>query len=155
MHSTSNRIGPPITIRDDSGQDLSLNRSPLAETRRRRAIAGGIAEVQRGDPARDLSTEDRAISANSPTLCTIAAGTVTLKADDRPASQRHRQLGRFEPGRPVGVRSGLSAHVMNGDIAVKRPLRTGASSLGTVEIFDGANVGDRIEVSCNDPFGDA
>lgn len=96
-----------MTIRDTSGQDLSLNRSPLAASRRRWLIVGGIAvalvvaiggvlsswrgggrsvdatrlriaEVQRGDLVRDLSAEGRVISANSPTLYTIAAGTVTL-----------------------------------------------------------------------------
>ncbi len=96
-----------MTIRDTSGQDLSLNRSPFAASRRRWLIAGGIAvvliaavgavlsswrgggrsvdaarlriaEVQRGDLVRDLSAEGRVISANSPTLYTIAAGTVTL-----------------------------------------------------------------------------
>ncbi len=50
---------------------------------------------------------------------------------------------------------GLSAYFMDGDIAVKRPLRTGVSSLGAVEILDGANVGDRIVVSGSDQFGDA
>jgi len=97
-----------MTIRDTSGQDLSLNRSPFAASRRRWLIVGGIAvalavaiggvlsswrgggrsvdtarlriaEVQRGDLVRDLSAEGRVISANSPTLYTIAAGTVTLK----------------------------------------------------------------------------
>lgn len=97
-----------MTIRDTSGQDLSLNRSPFAASRRRWLIIGGIAvvlavaiggvlsswrgggrsvdtarlriaEVQRGDLVRDLSAEGRVISANSPTLYTIAAGTVTLK----------------------------------------------------------------------------
>lgn len=97
-----------MTIRDTSGQDLSLNRSPFAASRRRWLIVGGIAvvlvaavggvlsswrgggrsvdatrlriaQVQRGDLVRDLSAEGRVISANSPTLYTIAAGTVTLK----------------------------------------------------------------------------
>lgn len=97
-----------MTIRDTSGQDLSLNRSPFAASRRRWLIVGGIAvamvvaiggvlsswrgggrsvdtarlriaEVQRGNLVRDLSAEGRVISANSPTLYTIAAGTVTLK----------------------------------------------------------------------------
>ena len=96
-----------MTIRDTSGQDLSLNRSPFAASRRRWLIVGGIAvvlvvaiggvlsswrgggrsvdtarlriaDVQRGDLIRDLSAEGRVISANSPTLYTIAAGTVTL-----------------------------------------------------------------------------
>ncbi len=50
---------------------------------------------------------------------------------------------------------GQFAYVMDGNIAVKRPLRTGVSSLGAVEIVDGAKVGDRIVVSGSDQFGDA
>ena len=50
---------------------------------------------------------------------------------------------------------GQFAYVMDGGIAVKRRLRTGVSSLGAVEILDGANVGDRIVVSGSDQFGDA
>lgn len=97
-----------MTIRDTSGQDQTLVVSPMAAKRRRWLIAAGlaaglvvvvggvlsswrdgsrsvdasrlrIAQVQRGDLVRDLSAEGRVISANSPTLYTIAAGTVTLK----------------------------------------------------------------------------
>lgn len=50
---------------------------------------------------------------------------------------------------------GTSAYVMDGDTAVKRPIRTGASSLGAVEIVSGAKEGDRIVVSGSDLFGDA
>ena len=50
---------------------------------------------------------------------------------------------------------GTSAYVMAGDIAVKRRIRTGVSSLQSVEVLDGAQVGDRIVVSGADRFGDA
>jgi len=50
---------------------------------------------------------------------------------------------------------GASAYVMDGDTAVKRPIRTGASSLGSVEIVEGVQEGDRIVVSGSDLFGDA
>jgi len=49
---------------------------------------------------------------------------------------------------------GSSAYVMDGDVAVKRAIRTGASSLGSVEILEGAKEGDRIVVSGSDQFGD-
>ena len=97
-----------MTIRDTSGQDHTLKTAPATAKRRRWLIAGGlavalaaavggvlslwrdgarsvdadkvrIAAVQRGDLVRDLSAEGRVISANSPTLYTIAAGTVTLR----------------------------------------------------------------------------
>ena len=39
--------------------------------------------------------------------------------------------------------------------AVRRPIRTGANSLGAVEILEGVQEGDRIVVSGSDVFGDA
>jgi HlyD family secretion protein len=50
---------------------------------------------------------------------------------------------------------GNSAYVMDGGAAVKRAVRTGASSLNAVEIVDGARAGDRIVVAGTDLFGDA
>ena len=49
---------------------------------------------------------------------------------------------------------GNSAYVMDGSSAVKRPVQTGASSLGYVEIVGGAREGDRIVVSGADGFGE-
>lgn len=56
---------------------------------------------------------------------------------------------------PFAEQGGGQAYVMDGDVAVRRPLRTGASSLSSVEILEGAEVGDRIVVSGSDQFGDA
>lgn len=56
---------------------------------------------------------------------------------------------------PFAEQGGGQAYVMDGDLAVRRPLRTGASSLSSVEILEGAEVGDRIVVSGGDQFGDA
>lgn len=56
---------------------------------------------------------------------------------------------------PFAEQGGGQAYVMDGDLAVRRPLRTGASSLSSVEILEGAEVGDRIVVSGSDQFGDA
>ena len=50
---------------------------------------------------------------------------------------------------------GSSAYVMDGDVAVKRPIQTGASSLGAVEVTGGLEEGDRVVVSGSDLFGDA
>jgi HlyD family secretion protein len=66
-----------------------------------------------------------------------------------------RNVLMVERGPFVEQGGGNSAYVMEGSIAVKRALRTGASSLGAVEILDGAKPGDRIVVSGSDLFGDA
>jgi len=61
---------------------------------------------------------------------------------------------QVERGPFVDEGGGNSAWVMDGDSAVKRPVRTGASSISAVEILDGAKEGDRIVVSGADQFGD-
>jgi HlyD family secretion protein len=50
---------------------------------------------------------------------------------------------------------GGHAYAMDGDIAVRKPMRFGASSLSAVEVLEGAQAGDRIVVSGSDQFGDA
>ena len=66
-----------------------------------------------------------------------------------------RNVLNVERGPFMEEGSGQFAYVMDGNIAVKRRLRTGVSSLGAVEIIDGAKVGERIVVSGSDQFGDA
>src|SRR5690625_1815315 len=105
----------PGQIRDTSAQDQVRSNSPTTRQRLRRWLlpaagaalvlavlawtvsawsSGGrshdarrlrVAEVVRGDLVRDISADGRVISANSPTLYAIAAGTVTLQvvAGDR------------------------------------------------------------------------
>ena len=50
---------------------------------------------------------------------------------------------------------GNVAWVVDGSSASRRPIRTGASSLSSVEIVSGLKVGDRIVVSGTDQFGTA
>ena len=66
-----------------------------------------------------------------------------------------RNVLMIERGPFLEQGGGNSAYVMDGSSAVKRPLRTGASSLSAVEILDGAKAGDRIVVSGADGFGDS
>lgn len=50
---------------------------------------------------------------------------------------------------------GNAAWVVDGSSAVRRPIRTGASSLSAVEIVSGLQAGDRIVVSGTDQFDNA
>ncbi|RBC71217.1 efflux transporter periplasmic adaptor subunit, partial [Xanthomonas oryzae pv. oryzae] len=49
---------------------------------------------------------------------------------------------------------GSYAYVMDGNTAVRRPVRIGVSSLGDVQVLSGLQVGDRVVVSGADNFGD-
>ena len=50
---------------------------------------------------------------------------------------------------------GRFAWVVDGRSASRRPIQTGASSLGAVEIVSGLQQGEKIVVSGSDLFGDA
>ncbi len=56
---------------------------------------------------------------------------------------------------PFLEQGGGFAYVMDDDIAIKRSVRLGVSSLNAIEILDGVKAGDRIVVSGSDQFGTA
>lgn len=66
-----------------------------------------------------------------------------------------RDVLMVERGPFVEHGGGRSAYILDGDSAIRRPIRTGVSSLNAVELLDGVQAGDRIVVSGADQFGDA
>ena len=66
-----------------------------------------------------------------------------------------RNVLMVERGPFLDQDGGRFAYVMDGDRAVRRPIRAGVSSLNSVEILDGLKAGDRVVVSGTDLFGDA
>lgn len=133
-----------------------------------RDLGIGIPAEITGNSGSGSATFAAAISAVSPEVVNGEVGARLRFSDKQPAGLRQNQrlsarivldtrrnVLNVERGPFLEQGGGLSAYVMDGDIAVKRPLRTGVSSLGAVEILDGANVGDRIVVSGSDQFGDA
>ena len=109
-----------------------------------------------------------AVSAVSPE---VVSGEVTARlrfTDKQPPGLRQNQrlsarivLGTrrnvlmVERGPFVDQDGGRFAYVMDGDLAVRRAIRTGVSSLNAVEILDGLEPGDRVVVSGSDLFADA
>jgi len=55
----------------------------------------------------------------------------------------------------VEEQGGKYAYVMDGGIAVRRPVRLGATSVNAVEILEGLQPGDRVVVAGTDSFEDA
>lgn len=55
----------------------------------------------------------------------------------------------------VEAQGGRYAWVMDGDIAVRRPIRLGAQSVGAVEILEGVAPGERIVIAGTELFEDA
>ncbi|MCF7222317.1 efflux RND transporter periplasmic adaptor subunit [Marilutibacter chinensis] len=62
---------------------------------------------------------------------------------------------QVERGSFVDQGGGRSAYVMDGNVAIRRPVRLGVSSLGSIEVLEGLQPGDRVVVSGADQFGDA
>ncbi|MDQ1061376.1 efflux RND transporter periplasmic adaptor subunit [Stenotrophomonas sp. SORGH_AS_0282] len=65
-----------------------------------------------------------------------------------------RNVIKVERG-PFVEQGNGQAYVMDGDTAIRRPVRLGVSSLGEVEILSGLRPGDRVVVSGADLFGGA
>jgi HlyD family secretion protein len=65
-----------------------------------------------------------------------------------------RNVIKVERG-PFVEQGNGQAYVMDGDTAIRRPVRLGVSSLGEVEILSGLRPGDRVVVSGAELFGDA
>jgi HlyD family secretion protein len=55
----------------------------------------------------------------------------------------------------VEEQGGKYAYVMDGGIAVRRPVRLGATSVNAVEILEGLQPGERVVVAGTDAFEDA
>ena len=66
-----------------------------------------------------------------------------------------RNVLMVERGPFVEQNGGRFVYVVDGSTAVRRPIQTGVSSLGTVEVVSGLQPGERIVVSGSDLFGDA
>ncbi len=66
-----------------------------------------------------------------------------------------RNVLKVERGPFLEQDGGRFAYVVDGSSAVRRPIQTGTSSLGAVEIISGLQQGDRIVVSGSDQFANA
>ncbi len=66
-----------------------------------------------------------------------------------------RNVLKLERGPFVDQSGGHYAYVLEGNVATRRPVRLGASSLAEIEVLDGLKAGDRVIVSGSEQFGDA
>jgi HlyD family secretion protein len=101
----------------------------------------------------------------------VVANRVRVRADfeqGQPAGLRQNQrlTGRIlfeerpdvlmlQRGAFIENHGGRTVWVMDGDIAVRRSIRLGASSLAAVEILEGLQPGERVVIAGSDLFEDA
>ena len=126
-------IGMPAQLTSGSGQPYPG------------AVSAVSPEVVNGDVTARLRFVDRqppGLRQNQRLSARIVLGT-------------RRNVLMVERGPFLDQDGGRFAYVMDGDRAVRRPIRAGVSSLNSVEILDGLKAGDRVVVSGTDLFGDA
>jgi HlyD family secretion protein len=133
---------------------------------------GFARELAIGMPAQISSsgggTWPAAISAISPEVVNgEVTGRLRFKAEQPAGLRQSQRLGvrvvmetlrdtlLVERGPFVDQGGGRYAFVMDRNIAVKRPVRLGASSLNSVQVLDGLAPGDRVVTAGSELFGDA
>jgi len=148
---------PLLTVVDLTAYEVELD---VPETFAHDLAIGMPAEIQ--DNAQKYKGE---ISTVSPE---VVNGQVTARvrfADVKPAGLRQSQrlttrilldehpgVLMVERGPFVDTGAGRVAYVVNGDVAERRAIQVGATSLNAVELTSGVKEGDRIVISGTDEF---
>lgn len=151
---------PLLTVVDLSALEVEVK---VPESFARDLAVGMPAQIRGG--GREFEGE---VSAVSPE---VVAGEVTARvrfAGDVPQGLRQNQrlsvrvlldarddVLMVARGPFLESGGGHSAYVVNGDIAERRPVRTGAASIDKVEILEGLAPGERIVISGTDNFDGA
>jgi HlyD family secretion protein len=151
---------PVVSVVDLSTFELEIR---VPDSFARDVSIGMAAEIREGTttfPGRVRSVAPEVVDGNVATRLEFA--------DKRPAGLRQSQrltarilieerpdVLKVERGPFVDTNGGNAAYFVEGDIAERRPIKTGAISLDAVELVSGAQVGDQIVVSGADAFDKA
>jgi HlyD family secretion protein len=151
---------PILTVVDLGAFELEIQ---VPDSYARDLAIGMSAEIRAG--GKTVAGRIRSVSPE------VVEGKVASRlafAGERPAGLRQNQrltarilieersdVLQVERGPFLEAGGGNSAYLVDGGVAERRPIRTGAVSLDAVEILSGAKVGDRIVVSGTDTFGTA
>jgi HlyD family secretion protein len=151
---------PLMTVVDLSALEVEIK---IAESFARDLKPGMAADLE-GDGRRWRGT----VSGVSPE---VVAGQVTTRlrfGDDKPAGlrqsqrigvriliDRREQVLMVDRGDFVDQQGGGFVYVVEDNVAVRRPVRLGASSIAKIEILEGLSAGDRIVVNGTSAFDNA
>ena len=151
---------PIVTIVDLSAFELEIR---VADAFARDLAIGMAAEIKSGS-----ATYTGKVRSVSPEVVDGNVATRIEFGEHRPDGLRQNQrlsariliderpdVLKVERGTWIDTAGGNFAYFVDGDIAERRPIKTGAISLDAVEILSGAKVGDRIVIAGTDEFGDA
>ena len=151
---------PILTVVDLSAHELEIR---VPDSFARDLASGMTAEIRAGNQV--FTGQVRSVS---PEVVDGHVSSRLVFVDDKPQGLRQNQrltarilieerpgVLMIERGPFLESGGGHAAYFVDGDVAERRTIRTGAVSLDAVEILEGAEVGDRIVVSGADAFGDA
>jgi HlyD family secretion protein len=151
---------PILTVVDLSAHELEIR---VPDSFARDLATGMTAEIRAGNAV--FTGRVRSVS---PEVVDGHVSSRLVFVGDKPEGLRQNQrltarilieerpdVVMIERGPFLESGGGHSAYFVEGDVAERRTIRTGAVSLDAVEILEGAEVGDRIVVSGADAFGDA
>jgi HlyD family secretion protein len=151
---------PIVTVVDLSAFELEIQ---VPDSFARDLASGMVAEIRAGD-----ATYAGRVRSVSPEVVNGTVSSRLVFGDVKPAGLRQNQrltarilieerkdVIMVERGPFLESGGGHSAYFLDGDVAERRTIRTGAISLDAVEILEGAKPGDRIVVSGADAFDDA
>jgi len=143
------RFEVEIRVPESFARDLAIGMPAQLASGRGEPFAGEVSAVSPEVVNGEVTARLRFKDAQPPGLRQNQRMSARILLDTR------RNVLMVDRGPFLEQGGGASAWVMDGDVAVKRPIRTGASSLGAVEIVEGLQEGDRVVVSGSDLFGDA
>ena len=138
-----------IKVPESFARDLGLGMSAQLTSGTGDPYPGEIAAVSPEVVNGEVTTRIRFTDKQPPGLRQNQRLSARVLMDTR------KNVLKLERGPFVDQSGGRFAYVMQGSVAVRRPVRLGASSLAEIEVLDGLQVGDRVVVSGSDQFGDA
>jgi HlyD family secretion protein len=151
---------PVVTVVDLGAFDLEIR---VPDSFARDLAIGMASEIRAGSV-----TYAGRVRSVSPEVVDGNVATRLEFVDKRPAGLRQNQrltarilieeradVLKVERGPFLETGGGKFAYFVEGGVAERRPITTGATSLDAVELLSGAKVGDQIVVSGADAFGDA
>lgn len=141
------KLKAEVRIPETQAKDIGLGQGAVIDTRNG-VMAGHVARI---DPAVQNGTVTVDVAPDGP----LPAGArPDLSVDGTITLERIQNVLYVE--RPVGVppesRAGLFKIVDGGRAAIRTPVRLGRSSIDTIEITEGLEVGDQLIISDTSPW---
>ena len=138
-----------IKVPESFARDLGLGMTAQLTSGAGEPFPGEISAVSPEVVSGEVTARVRFSAAQPPDLRQNQRLSVRVLMDTR-----HDVL-KLERGPFVEQSGGNYAYVLDGNVATRRAVRLGASSLAEIEVLDGLKAGDRVVVSGSEQFGDA